>query len=218
MTTEQRPEERLLSDIAAVLQSDDNRDAVDQYAAIEKRVQADINSHVDAGNRQFIPMITMAEDIRESMQTFRSLGPESGAGDQLRHEVRELMVALTEAHRSADRASHAQTTRDVAPRVYVSRMGSEEKSRMRQAILRRQTTAYFEQFRQLGETREFEAAKRGGAKPDELRAIEIRRTRAALRIAEYLQSSGGAMDNKILELRSTLPEQEARPGRYDKHV
>ena len=79
---------------------------------------------------------------------------------------------------------------------------------MRQAILRRQTTAYFEQFRQLGETREFEAAKRGGAKPDELRAIEIRRTRGALRIAEYLQSSGGAMDNKILELRSTLDRLE----------
>ena len=92
MTSELRPEERLLSDIATVLQTDDNRDAVDQYAAIEKRVQADINSHVDAGNRQFIPMITMAEDIRESMQTFRSLGPESGAGDQLRQEVRELMA------------------------------------------------------------------------------------------------------------------------------
>ena len=106
MTSEIRPEERLLSDIATVLQTDDNRDAVDQYAAIEKRVQADINSHVDAGNhRQFIPMITMAEDIRESMQTFRSLGPESGAGDQLRHEVRELMVALTEAHRSVHRAT-----------------------------------------------------------------------------------------------------------------
>ena len=76
MTTEQRPEERLLSDIATVLQSDDNRDAVDQYAAIEKRVQADINSHVDAGNRQFIPMITSVSLCRP----FAVWAPNQGRG------------------------------------------------------------------------------------------------------------------------------------------